>query len=170
LPICFIDNASGAGKSYWAAKHREQHEPGRNLETTLSYRRSCRHSGRLLFRRNIGAEVSLFTGVEAIPTAVADWYALLQANPFVGLSLLAVFDLVNYILVGVIFLALGAALWQANKSVVALALTSGLVGATLNLSSNISLTMFSFGQRYAGATFATAKEQSVDRRASRPGW
>ncbi len=49
----------------------------------------------LLFRRNIGAEVSLFIGVEAIPTTVADWYALLQANPFVGLSLLAVFDLVN---------------------------------------------------------------------------
>jgi hypothetical protein len=111
----------------------------------------------LLFRRNIGAEVSLFTGVEAIPTAVADWYALLQANPFVGLSLLAVFDLVNYILVGVIFLALGAALWQVNKSVVALALTSGLVGATLNLSSNISLTMFSFSQRYAAATSAAQR-------------
>lgn len=111
----------------------------------------------LLFRRNIGAEISLFTGIEAIPTAVADWYALLQANPFVGLSLLAVFDLLNYILVGVIFLALGAALWQANKSVAALALTSGLVGATLNLSSNISLTMFSFSQRYAAATSAAQR-------------
>lgn len=106
----------------------------------------------LLFRRNIGAEVSLFTGVDAIPTTVADWYALLQANPFVGLSLLAVFDLVNYILVGVIFLALGAALWQANRSVAALALASGLVGVTLNLASNISLTLFSFSQRYAAVT------------------
>ncbi|MFO7678540.1 MAG: hypothetical protein R6X34_00670 [Chloroflexota bacterium] len=111
----------------------------------------------LLFRRNIGAEVSLFTGVDAIPTTVADWYALLQANPFVGLSLLAVFDLVNYILVGVIFLALGAALWQANKSVAALALASGLVGVTLNLASNISLTMFSFSQRYAAATSAAQR-------------
>jgi hypothetical protein len=108
----------------------------------------------LLFRRNIGAEVSLFTGVAAIPTAVADWYALLQTNPFVGLSLLAAFDLLNYILVGVIFLALGAAFWQANKSAAALALASGLVGVTLNLSSNISLTMFSFSQRYAAATSA----------------
>ena len=106
----------------------------------------------LLFRRNIGAEVSLFIGAETGPTTAVDWYALLQANPFVGLSLLAVFDLVNYILVGVIFLALGAALWQANKSVVALALAGGLVGVTLNLASNISLTMFSFSQRYAAAT------------------
>ena len=106
----------------------------------------------LLFRRNIGAEVSLFTGVEAIPITAADWYALLQTNPFVGLSLLAVFDLVNYALVGVIFLALAAALWQVNRSAVAIALASGLVGITLNLASNISLTMLSFSQRYADAS------------------
>ena len=113
----------------------------------------------ILFRRNIGAEVSLFTGVEAIPTTVADWYALLQTNPFVGLSFLAVFDLVNYALVGVIFLALGAALWQANKSLITLALASGLVGVTLNLASNISLTMLSLSQHYAATTSAA---QSAD--------
>jgi hypothetical protein len=111
----------------------------------------------LLFRRNLGAEVSLFTGAEAIPTTVADWYALLQANPFVGLSLLAFFDLLNYALVGVVFLALGAGLWQMNKSATALALVSGLMGVTLNLASNISLTMFSFSQRYAAATSAAQK-------------
>jgi hypothetical protein len=111
----------------------------------------------LLFRRNIGAEVSLFTGIEAIPNTVADWYALLQSSPFVGLSLLAFFDLLNYALVGVIFLALGAALWQVNQSATALALASGLVGVTLNLASNISLTMFSFSQRYATATSAAQR-------------
>jgi hypothetical protein len=101
--------------------------------------------------------VSLFTGVEAIPTTVVDWYALLQANPFVGLSLLAFFDLLNYALVGVIFLALGAALWQVNKSATALALVSGWVGVTLNLASNISLTMFSFSQRYTAAASAAQR-------------
>jgi hypothetical protein len=105
----------------------------------------------LFFRRNMSAEVSLFTGVETIPITVADWYALLQANPFVGLSLLAFFDLVNYALVSVIFLALGAALWEVNRSATALALASGLVGVTLNLASNISLTMLSFSQRFAAA-------------------
>ncbi len=106
----------------------------------------------LLFRRNIGAEVSLFTSVEAIPTTVADWYVLLQANPFVGLSFLAFFNLFNYILVGVIFLALAAALWSVNKSAAALALASGLLGIVLNLASNVSLTMLSLSQRYVVAT------------------
>jgi hypothetical protein len=82
----------------------------------------------LLFRRNIGAEVSLFTGVEMIPTNAADWFSLLQSNPFVGLSFLAAFDLVNYFLVGLVFLALAARLWPLNKSLTTLALASGLVG------------------------------------------
>ena len=43
-------------------------------------------------------------------------------------------------------------LMDQHKSVAALALASGLVGVTLNLASNISLTMFSFSQRYAAAT------------------
>ena len=111
----------------------------------------------LVFRRNIGAEVSLFTGVEAIPTTVADWYALLQVNSFVGLSFLAFFDLFNYILVGVIFLALATALWQVNKSAIALALAIGLLGIVINLASNISLTMLSFSQRYAAATSAAQR-------------
>jgi hypothetical protein len=111
----------------------------------------------LLFRRNIGAEVSLFTGVEAIPTTAADWFSLLQNNPFVGLSFLAVFDLSNYFLVGIVFLALAAALWQVNRSIVALALAGGLVGITLNLAANTSLTMLSLSQRYATTTSAAQR-------------
>jgi hypothetical protein len=44
-----------------------------------------------------------------------------------------------------------------EQSVAALALASGLVGVTLNLASNISLTMFSFSQRYAAATSAAQR-------------
>ncbi len=108
----------------------------------------------LAFRRNIGAEVTLFTGMEALPTNAAEWFSLLQSNPFVGLSFLAFFDLLNYALVGVIFLALAAALWQVNRSVAVIALASGLVGVTLNLASNTSLTMLSLSQRYNIATSA----------------
>lgn len=111
----------------------------------------------LLFRRNIGAEVSLFIGIEAIPTDTAEWYGLLQASPFIALSLLAFFDLVNYLLVGVIFLALAAMLWRVNKSASAIALASGLIGITINLASNISLTMLSLSQRYAAAISAAQK-------------
>jgi hypothetical protein len=108
----------------------------------------------ILFRRNIGAEVSLFTGVAAIPHSAADWYALLQSNPFVGLSFLAVFDLADYALVGLIFLALAAAFWPAHKSAAAIALASGMVGVAVSLSSNISLTMLTLSHQYAAATSA----------------
>jgi hypothetical protein len=111
----------------------------------------------VLFRRNIGAEVSLFTGVKAIPESAPGWYHLLQTNPFIGLSFLAVFDLVNYLLVGLFFLALSAALWQKNKSIVTVALASGLVGIAVNLTSNISLTMFSLSQQYTAALSAAQK-------------
>lgn len=105
----------------------------------------------VLFRRNVGAEVSLFTGVEMIPTNAADWFNLLQSNPFVGLSFLAAFDLVNYFLVGLVFLALAAPLWSLNKSLTTLALASGLVGIAVSFSSNTSLSMLSLSQQYAAA-------------------
>jgi hypothetical protein len=111
----------------------------------------------LLFRRNIGAEVSLFIGEASIPTTTTVWFSLLQENPLIAFSLLAGFDLVNYILVGIIILALTAALWQSNKGVTALALVSGLVGITLNLGANISLTMLSLSQRYAMASSEAQK-------------
>lgn len=106
----------------------------------------------LLFRRNIGAEVSLFTGVEAIPQSAAEWFSLLQTNPFVGLSFLAVFDLVNTFLVAIVFLALAARLWSVNQSLTATALASGLVGIAVSFASNISFSMVSLSQQYAAAT------------------
>jgi hypothetical protein len=106
----------------------------------------------ILFRRNIGAEVSLFTGMESIPTSALDWFSLLQNNPFVGLSFLAVFDLANYFLVAIVFLALAARLWPVNKSLTALALTSGLVGIAVSFATNISFSMMSLSQQYAAAS------------------
>jgi hypothetical protein len=106
----------------------------------------------ILFRRNIGAEVLLFTGMESIPTSAADWFSLLQSNPFVGLSFLAVFDLVNIFLVGIVFLALAALLWPVNKSLTIMAIASGLVGIAVSFSTNISFSMMSLGQQYAAAS------------------
>ena len=111
----------------------------------------------VFFRRNIGAEVSLFTGMEAVPQSVAEWYALLQSRPFIGLAFLSVFDLVNYALEGLIFLALGVALWQAHKSSVAIALASGLVGIAVSFASNHSFSMLSLSQQYATAASEAQK-------------
>jgi len=106
----------------------------------------------VLFRRNIGAEVSLFTGVTAIPQQVGAWYTLLQEDPFIGLAFLAVFDVANDALVGLVFLALAAAFWEAHKSAAAIALASGMVGIAVGFASNISLTMLSLSQQYTSAT------------------
>ncbi len=113
----------------------------------------------ILFRRNIGAEVSLFTGVEAIPRTVAGWYALLQSRPLLGLSFLAVFDLADYALVGLMFLALYAALWSSQKVLAIIALASGLVGVTVYFATNIALTMLSLSEQYA--TAATEAERAA---------
>ena len=111
----------------------------------------------VVFRRNFGAEVSLFTGVEAIPQSAVEWYALLQSDPFVGLSFLAIFDLFNYLLVGVLFLALGVAFWRMHKSLTVLALAGGLLGIAVNFASNISLSMWSLSQQYAVAASEAQK-------------
>jgi hypothetical protein len=115
----------------------------------------------ILFRRNIGAEVSLFTGVEGIPSTVIDWFLLLDAKPFIGLSFLAAFDLINGLLVGVVFLGLGAALWQRSRSRVVLALSSGLMGIAISLSSNISLTMVSLTHQFTGAASEAQKNALI---------
>lgn len=106
----------------------------------------------IVFRRNIGAEVSLFTGMEGIPRSAAEWFSLLQTNPFVGLSFLAVFDLANYFLVGIVFLALAVRLWPMNKNLTVMALASGLVGIAVSFVTNISFSMMSLSQQYAAAT------------------
>ena len=106
----------------------------------------------ILFRRNIGAEVSLFTGFEAIPQLVAGWFSLLQSSPLVGLAFLAFFDLINYALVGLMFLALCAALWPSHRTLAAIAVCSGMVGIAVSFATNISLTMLSLSHEYAVAT------------------
>jgi len=68
----------------------------------------------LVFRRYFSVELMQFDGFglfsvpEAWPVSAADWFALFQENYVVALLLFDLFDLVNYGLVGLIFLALYA--------------------------------------------------------------
>ena len=113
----------------------------------------------LIFRRWLGEEFLLLraigiirVGPRTIPTSVADWFTLLQTNPLVGLTLLNFFDMVNYVLVGLIFLGLYAALRTANKSYMTLAAALGFVGVAVYLASNQAFSMFSLSNQYASAT------------------
>jgi Domain of unknown function (DUF4386) len=113
----------------------------------------------LIFRRWLGPE---FLGLRAIgiihfgpktmPASVADWFALLQTSRLLGLTLLNAFDIVNYALVGLIFLALYAALRQANRSAMTLAVAVAFVGIAVYFASNQAFSMLSLSNQYAAAT------------------
>jgi hypothetical protein len=112
----------------------------------------------LFFRRNFGTEMVAFGGfgvwnVPSVhPSTAAGWFALLQDNAFIGLLLFDLIDLVNYALVGLIFLALYAALHRASRSAMAIATASGLVGVAVYFASNQAFAMLSLSDRYAAET------------------
>ena len=112
----------------------------------------------LFFRRNFGTELVTFKGfgifdVPAVqPGTAAGWFSLLQDDALVGLLLFDVVDLVNYALLGLVFLAIYAALHRANRGAMVIATASGLVGVGVYLASNHALAMLSLGERYAAAT------------------
>jgi len=112
-----------------------------------------------LFRRNLSVEVMQFRGFGIIrgvpatwPSSAIEWYTLLQDNTFVGLILLNVVDVINYCLVGLIFLALYGALRRANKSAMVIATACALVGIGIHLASNQAFAILSLSKQYAAAT------------------
>ena len=109
-----------------------------------------------VFRRNLSAELMALRGlglvsVPAMPASVTGWFAVLQSNPLVGLTLLNVFDLVEYALVGLIFLAVCAALWQTDRGAVLVATVCGLVGIIVYFASNQAFALLALSQRYTSA-------------------
>lgn len=105
----------------------------------------------VVFRRYLGSEITLFLG-HAPPGTVIGWFTLLQTNRLLGLALLNVFDIVDYALVGLMFLALYAALRRANPSFMAIALSLGLGGIAVYFASNQAFSMLSLSDQYAAAT------------------
>ena len=105
----------------------------------------------VIFRRNLGPEISLLSAQKQ-PDTIIDWFTLLQNNRLLGLSYLNLFDIVDYALVGLMFLALYVALRRANKSYMAIATTLGFVGITVYFASNTAFSMLSLSNQYAAAT------------------
>jgi hypothetical protein len=110
----------------------------------------------IFFRRNIAAEISLFSEYKP-PVTVSDWFALLQSNRLLGLSYLNIFDIVNYALVSLMILALYAALRQVNKSYMAIATILGFLGIAVYFASNTVFSMLSLSEQYAAATTDTQR-------------
>jgi hypothetical protein len=62
------------------------------------------------------------------------------------------FDIADYVLVGLMFLALYIALRKTNRSYAGIATTLSLVGILVYIISNTAFTMFSLSSQYASAT------------------
>jgi hypothetical protein len=106
----------------------------------------------LIFRRNLGAaEVPLLTGV-AVPYSAEGWFTLFHNNALLGLTLLSFFDIANYILVGLMFLAVYVALRPTNKSYTLIAVTLCFLGVGVYIVSNSAISMFSLSNQYFSAT------------------
>ncbi len=119
----------------------------------------------VVFRRNYGAEFviskgfGIFNVPDVIPISAGDWFNLLQAEPFVGLVLFEFLDVVNYALVGLIFLALYGAMRHENKSIMLIATTFAFVGIAVQFASNPAFAMLNLSNRFATAT--TEAEQAL---------
>ena len=118
-----------------------------------------------IFRRNLGAELGLLSNLGIIrglpptsPIHAPDWFQLFQTNRLVGITLLNFFDLVEYALLGLVFLALYGALKRSSNSAMVIATACGLVGIAIYFASNQALAMLGLSERYATATSEAQRE------------
>jgi hypothetical protein len=112
----------------------------------------------VFFRRNFSAELAAFKGFGLIdmpatlPVTAAGWFALFQQNKLLGMLLFNIVDLVNYALVGLIFLSLFGALRKVNRFAMRAALILGLAGIVVYFSSNQAFSMLRLSNQYLSAT------------------
>ena len=104
-----------------------------------------------IFRRNLGVEISLILPVQ-LPAAVSEWYTLLERNRLLGLAYLGIFDIVNYILVGIMFLALVIALRRINPGLTIVGFYLGFLGIAIYAASNTAFSVISLSNQYFTAT------------------
>jgi len=112
----------------------------------------------IFFRRNLSAEFAAFNGFGLFdvpaqaPVTAAEWFALLQADVWVGLILLNFFDVVNYLLVGVLFVALYVVLRREKPALALAALTLAGAGILVFVISNQALSMLTLSNHFTAAS------------------
>jgi hypothetical protein len=109
----------------------------------------------VIFRRNLDAEYFLLrllgiiaSGPAGAPATAADWFALLRENRFLGLVLLHFFDIFNFLLFGLMLIALFAALRRHGEALMFVALGLGFIGIAVFVSGNQALTLVSMSDQY----------------------
>ncbi|OHD74027.1 MAG: hypothetical protein A2177_14595 [Spirochaetes bacterium RBG_13_68_11] len=113
----------------------------------------------ILCRRNLGAEIALLRTIGILrfdyatnPGNIMEWFTLLGSHPLIGLTMLNLFDLINYGLVGLIVLALYPALRRGRESVMAIAAALCCVAVVTYFATNQAFTMLSLSRQFTAAT------------------
>lgn len=114
----------------------------------------------VLVRRNLGAELSLFSPIQP-PIAAADWFALLQTHRLLGLTYLGIFDTANSLLLALLFLALYQHLRQQNPGMSAAAALLGWLGVSTYIASNTALSMLSLSSLYTAGGVEKAQAEAA---------
>lgn len=85
------------------------------------------------------------------PEDALGWFTLFQDRPLVALVGMDLLLIVDYVLLGIVFLALWPVLRRTNESLMTLALTFQLISVATYLASTTAFEMLSLSQRYAAA-------------------
>lgn len=86
------------------------------------------------------------------PETAFDWFVLFQDNALVGLLDMDLLLIVDFLLLGLVFLALSVALRRTSPSLIAIALTAKLVAVSTYMASTAAFEMLSLSNQYADAT------------------
>jgi hypothetical protein len=112
----------------------------------------------LVFRRFLAVELMAFNGFGIFtmppfePTTALAWFSLLENNRLVGLILLGLVDLINFVLVGLIFLAVYGALRETNKPAMGLVILLSMISIAIFYASNQMIGLLHLSERYFSAT------------------
>lgn len=108
-----------------------------------------------VFRRNLAAEATIFVG--SAPTTADGWFMLLQKDRFLGVIFLNFFDIINYAMVSLMFLALYVVLRKNCKTAAFAAALMCFVGNLVYVVSDTAFNMASLSSQYASATIEAQK-------------
>jgi hypothetical protein len=112
----------------------------------------------VVFRRFLAVELMAFNGFgvfempQTEPVTAFEWFTLLEGNKLLGLILLGIVDLINYALVGLLFLAVYGALRKINKIAMGMAILLSTISLSVYFASNQALSFIHLNQQYQAAT------------------
>ena len=95
------------------------------------------------------------------PTTVFGWFSLFNSNPLLGLLDMDLLLIADELLLGLILLALYAALRRTHPSFMLIALTLGLIGNADKVASATAFQMLSLGGQYASATTEAERNMAL---------